>query len=245
VIGAPQQLPVLLQEALLLARREVALDPGLADQRLGRLVLVEIEQRLGVADMPARGQRRTVGEQAPDQRMIRRIGDRVLGDRLQLLGPGPMRIVDQKSGDRREIRRLTVLDHAQPAHGLGRERIVDQRRQPRRALPFVASGRLKGLPGDRPLLGTESVRGRTRSQPQPHQTGADPQPTQQQSHPGSQRQHPASVRMFIDRPCSRSVNAAPAPFWRSAGGVCARRRVVLCLPHPSPALMVRQPLTRR
>ena len=156
MIGAAEQAPILLQEALLLARREVALDPGRADQRLGRLVLIDVEQRLGVADVPARGQRRPVGEQAPDQRVIRGIGDRVLGDRLQLLGPGPMRIVDQELGDRREVRRLTVLDHAQPAHGLGRERILDQRRQPPRALPFVALGRLKGLPGDRPLLGVSA-----------------------------------------------------------------------------------------
>jgi hypothetical protein len=178
VVGAGEDAPVLLQEPLLLARREVALDPGLADQRLRLLVLVDLEQRLGVADVAARGQRRPVGEQTPDQRVIGGIGDRVFGHRLQLLGPGPMRIVDQELGHRREVGRPPVLDHAQPAHGLGRQRIRDQRRQALRALPFLALGRLEGLPDDCPLLGLKRVRRRARGQPQAEQAGADRQPAQ-------------------------------------------------------------------
>ena len=59
-----QQAPIFAVKPRLLGGREVALDPGAADQRLGRLVLVDPEQRLGVADHAPRGQRRPVLEEA-------------------------------------------------------------------------------------------------------------------------------------------------------------------------------------
>ena len=157
VIGGAEHAPVLLQKALLLACREVALDPRLADQLLTALLLVDVEQRLGIADVAPRGQRQAGGEQLAYQGMVGGIGDRVLRDQLQLFGQRPVRITDQELRDDREIGGLAVLDHAQPAHGLGRERIADQRRQAQGTLPLLAPGRLKGLAQDRLALGIDSL----------------------------------------------------------------------------------------
>ena len=165
MVRAGQVAPVLLEKAPFLALREITLDPGAADQRLRPLILVDLKQRLGIADVAARGQRRPVGEQPSNQRVVGRIGDRALGQHLQLLGPRPVRIVDEEAGDRREVRRLAVLDHPQPAQGLGRQRVVDQSDQTGGARPFAPLGRPEGLVQHHPVLGIESLRRRDRGDP--------------------------------------------------------------------------------
>ena len=133
------------KKRLVLAGREVAVDPGLADQRDRFVVGAGLEQRLRVADPAARGQRRPLGEERADQRMVGGIADRLLGHDLQLVGIGPVRVGHEEAGHGCEVGRLAVLDHAQPAQGLGRQGIGDLLEQAPDARPFAALGLAKRL----------------------------------------------------------------------------------------------------
>ena len=158
VVLGRQQPPVFVVEFLLLAGREIALDPGPADQVRGGLVLIDPEQRLGVADRAARGQRRPVLEELADQLVIGGIGDRALGDDLQLFRPGPVRVAEQEMGDAAEIVGLARLEHAHPAQRQRRHRVRYPLDQPKSA-PEVAPvcGR-EGLADHRPVLRVERER---------------------------------------------------------------------------------------
>ena len=157
VILLAQMAAVLREEARVLARREVAVDPGLADQRDRLVVGADREQRLGVADPAARRERRPLGEEGADQRMVGGIANRLLGDDLQLLGLGPVRVGHEEAGHGREVGRLAVLDHAQPAQRLGRQGIGDQLEQAPDAQPVAALGGAKRLADHDPILGIQRL----------------------------------------------------------------------------------------
>ena len=232
------------REALLLARREVALDPGLADQRRRPAR----PGRSGTAPRHSGSCRAWSAAPGPANR--RRISSWSAGSVIVLLGDrsaaaratASRGLSSRKSGDRREVGRLAVLDHAQPAQRLGRQRIVDRRR------PGATRAAIRRVrPPGRPRRRSPAPRDR---EPCAAGLAASQSPTQTERRSGSPAQQErqsgkaasttsASVRTFIGRPCSHA-DRAPRPPHR------ARRRGRLplgsrpYLPHPRPALMVRQ-----
>ena len=225
VILLAQMAAVLREEAGVLARREVAVDPGLADQRDRLVVGADREQRLGVADPAARRERRPLGEEGADQRMVGGIANRLLGDDLQLLGLGPVGIGHQEAGHGREVGGLAVLHHAQPAQRLGRQRIADQLEQARGVHPVAAPGGAKRLAGHDPILGIQRLGRQRRDEHRRCEQEADRQPARrprQYAH-AAQRQDMGTA---LDG--SRSL------------AIRGLRDFALCLPPLAPALMVQQ-----
>ena len=216
---------VLREEAGVLARREVAVDPGLADQRDRLVVGADREQRLGVADPAARRERRSLGEEGTDQRMVDGIANRLLGDDLQLLGLGPVGIGHQEAGHGREVGGLAVLHHAQPAQRLGRQRIGDQLEQARGVHPVAAPGGAKRLAGHDPILGIQRLGRQRRDEHRRREQEANRQPARRP------RQHAHAARrqdMGTALDGSRSL------------AIRGLRDFALCLPPLAPALMVQQ-----
>ena len=220
--------------------REVAVDPGLADQR----ARPRRPGRSGTAPRRSGSWPRVVsGARSANRRRISAwsAGSVIvlLGDDLQLLRPRPVGI--GRSGSRRCVAKSAgwrVLDHAQPAQRLGRQRIADRARPgARRAATRRAPAAAKRLADHRPLLGIErraaGARGQRTSSARPSQTA---------SAASSQLGKPAS-RARVDRIVHRIGCPPQPPLAGPAGRSTGRRlrdqpRHSACRPS-RPALMVR------
>ena len=111
-----QGCPVAVEKGSLLVRREIVLDPGLAQQCGGFAAPTRGEQRLGVEDPPLPRAWFAPGEEREPVLDRDELIQRVLGARLQRAEARPVRARAQKGGIFREGRRILGLEQPAPAH---------------------------------------------------------------------------------------------------------------------------------
>ena len=168
MIGFAQELAVTLEEITFPESREIAFDPGLAQQGPGSLGLAAVQQRLGEAHPAPDGQRPAAGKPVDDRGGGDGVGQRLLGVALQDVRVRPIGILLHEGGDIGEAGPGAELGVIDPGDEFGEHLIVGARRQGIGGLPtgrldggedlgLIALGRRAG--GDRRYMGSLGRKG--------------------------------------------------------------------------------------